>query len=121
MKTKSIVIVWSVALLTLLPVFVTLNAQTASRDTTRQKKTASPDSLKGELVLEVIEIQGKVEKPGVFIMPKRVEPELGEVELERSFKREVKEGIGEVLKPEKELSKVEDVKSIKKTVERKRK
>ena len=54
-------------------------------------------------------------------MPKRVEPELGEVELTRSFKKEMKDGVGEIPKPDKELGRVDRVKSIKKTVERKRK
>jgi len=74
-----------------------------------------------ELVLDVIYIMGNVEKPGVIIVPKRVEPELPEVELDRSFKREVKEGIGDIPKLEEELGKVERVQSIKKTIGRKRK
>ncbi len=100
-------------------------AQTARRDTTNQARLNAapviPDTLAGELILEEIFIQGRVEKPGVIILPKRVEPELGDVELERSFKREVKEGTGDIPKPEKELGQVDRVKSIKKTVERKRK
>ena len=102
----------------------TVRAQTVTQDTTKQKlegKVALPDSSAEEIVLNVIYIKGKVEKPGVIVMPKRVEPELEGVELERSFKKEVKEGIGDIPKPEKELSKVERVESIKKTVKRKRK
>jgi len=100
-------------------------AQTAAQDTTGKSpiptKDAKIDSLSGEMVLDVIEIKGRVEKPGVIIVPKRVEPKLKEVELERNFKREVQEGIGEIPKPEKELRTVEKVKSVKKIVERKRK
>ena len=105
-------------------------AQTVSRDTVLairdsvaqklQKGTAKQDSSAEEMVLDVIYIKGYVEKPGVIVMPKRVEPELPEVELERSFQKELKEGVGEVPKPDKELGEVEKVKSIKKTVERKR-
>lgn len=105
--------------------FSTTNAQTVAPDTTKQKlktKTVKKDSLIGdELVLQPIEIKGKIEKPGVIIMPKRVEPELGKMELERSFQRELKQGVGEVPKPDKELQQVDRVKSIKKTIERKRK
>ncbi len=105
--------------------FQNANAQTVTQDTTEQKletKTTKKDSSTGgELVLKAIEIKGKIEKPGVIIMPKRVEPELGKMELERSFQRELKQGVGEVPKPEKELQQVDRVKSIKKTIERKRK
>lgn len=102
----------------------TVQSQKVIQDTIKQElesKVALPDSSAEEIVLDVIYIKGNVEKPGVIVMPKRVEPELEEVELERSFKREVKEGIGDIPKPEKELRKVERVESIKKTVKRKRK
>ena len=79
------------------------------------------DTLAGELVLETIEIQGKVEKPSVIIMPKRLEPELEQVDLDRSFEDEVREGTGDLNKVKKDLDKVERVKNIKKTVGRKRK
>jgi hypothetical protein len=102
----------------------TVRAQKVTQDTTKQKlesKVVLPDSSTEEIVLDIIYIKGNVEKPGVIVMPKRVEPELEKVELERSFKREVKEGIGDIPKPEKELREVERVESIKKTVKRKRK
>ena len=97
--------------------------QSAAGDTTRARigsLRVQPDSLGTEMVLGVIEIKGRVEKPSVIIMPKRIEPEMGEVELKRSFEKEVMEGIGEIPTLEKEMDKVERVKSIKKTVERKR-
>jgi hypothetical protein len=102
----------------------TVQAQSAQRDSTVRQdavRVDSTDNDSGEMILDEIEIRGKVEKPGVIVMPKRVEPELGEVELTRSFKKEMKEGVGEIPKPEKELGRVDRVKSIKKTVERKRK
>lgn len=86
-----------------------------------QLTSSISDTTVTEIDLGVIDIKGRVEKPGVIILPKRVAPKLEEVELERSFVREVKEGVGEIPKPEKELSKIERVKSIKKTVGRKRK
>jgi hypothetical protein len=92
-------------------------------DTTRTnaETETAVDSESGEMVLGVIEIKGKVEKPGVIIMPKRVEPRIAEMDLERSFNKEVKEGVGEIPTPERELRRVDRIESIKKTVERKRK
>jgi hypothetical protein len=98
--------------------------QTVEQDSTKKQismEAASTMDSSGEMILDVIEIKGKVEKPGVIIMPKRVEPELSDVELKRSFKKEVEEGSGDILKPDKELGSVDHIKSIKKTVERKRK
>ena len=101
-----------------------LMAQNSHPDTTKKivvKSVAQVDTLNREMVLGVIEIKGRVEKPGVIIIPRRVEPDIGEIELERSFEKEVKEGVGEIPKPEKEMRRLDRVKSIKKTVERKRK
>ncbi len=78
------------------------------------------DSDDGELVLEAIEIQGKIERPGVIIVPKRVEPEIEEIELERSFQQEVKEEMGQIPEPEQELQSVDRVESIKKTIQKER-
>ena len=80
-------------------------------------KTARADD---EILLDEIQITGKVEKPGVIIMPKRIEPELDELTLKRSFQKEVKESMGDMPKPESILQEIDHVKSIKKTVERKR-
>jgi hypothetical protein len=100
-----------------------VTASTARQDTTGQQmrsQMAQQNQSEDEIVLDVIEIKGRIEKPGVIIMPKRVEPEIGEVDLERSFTQEVKEGIGEIPKPEEELQRVDRIKSIKKAVKRKR-
>lgn len=85
------------------------------RDSTRIQRGAEKD-----LTLEEIEIQGSIEKPSVTIVPKRIEPDLREVELNRSFDREVKDGVGEIPKQDEPLRKVETVTSIKKTIEKKR-
>ena len=87
---------------------------------TVQQGTSGNGGDDGELVLDAIEIKGRVDKPSVIIMPKRIEPEVGEVELERDFEQELKEGIGEIPKPEDDMNKVERVQSIKKAVERDR-
>ena len=94
----------------------------ASSDSSKGSASSSDTSVpQEEIILDAIEIKGKVEKPGVIIMPKRIEPELNDIALERSFQREVKESIGEMPKPAVVLQEVDRVKSIKKTVERKRK
>jgi hypothetical protein len=120
---KRVVFLWVGIILIGFLGFSPTRAQTLIADSTQAKvetETAA-DSEDGEMMLGVIEIKGKVEKPGVIIMPKRVEPEIAEMDLERSFNKEVKEGVGEIPKPEKELRRVDRIESIKKTVERKRK
>ncbi len=101
-----------------------LFAQSRYQDPAQQRnqnqEVELPDSTRGEIVLEVIEIRGKIDKPSVIIVPKRVEPEIGEIELERSFQQEVKEGIGQIPEPEKELQQVDRIESIKKTIQKER-
>jgi len=91
------------------------STQNASRQT--EKKNRSADR---EISLDEIDIQGSIEKPSVIIVPKRIEPDLQEVELNRSFEQEVKEGVGEIPKTEDPLRKVEPAPSIKKSIEKKR-
>ena len=74
----------------------------------------------GELMLDEIEIQGQIEKPGVIVMPKRVNPEIEQMELGRSFDNELKNGVEALPQSEEALGQVDHVKSIKKAVERKR-
>lgn len=73
-----------------------------------------------ELVLEEIEIMGRIDKPGVIILPKRIEPDVQEIDLDRSFQQEVKNGIGEIPGPDRMLRQLEQVESIKKAVEKER-
>ncbi len=118
-----------IIVLLLFLVYGTVMPQSTRQDTTKIKekikkginKQAKSDTLSNEIVLEAIEIKGKVEKPGVIIMPKRIEPKLKEIKLERDFKKEIKENVVDAIDPKKELGKVDKVKSIKKTIERKRK
>ncbi len=123
MKHKPIILLWIVVILIVFSGYTSVSAQTMVSDTTRTnvETETTADSESGEMVLGVIEIKGKVEKPGVIIMPKRVEPQIAEMDLERSFNKEVKEGVGEIPTPERELRRVDRIESIKKTVERKRK
>ena len=48
-------------------------------------------NVEGEIELIEINIEAVIEKPRVAILPKRVEPELGEMEfIDRSFEKELK-------------------------------
>ena len=85
--------------------------------TESERKNRGPNK---EITLDEIEIQGMIEKPSVIIVPKRIEPDLREVELNRSFVEEVKEGVGDIPKSDEPLRKVEPAPSIKKTLEKKR-
>jgi hypothetical protein len=74
-----------------------------------------------EIVLDSIEIKGRVDKPGVFILPKRVEPRIKEKDLERDFNSELRQGMGEIVEPKEALQRVEPVESIKKAIKKDRK
>ena len=108
--------------------FISLNgflfSQTASQNGKKQDKPANGNESSvnesEEMDLGDIEVKGKVEKPGVTIMPKRIEPKLEEKELQRDFDKEIKEDMEGIYRPNKELSKVERVKSIKKAIDKKR-
>jgi hypothetical protein len=106
------------------PRFILADDFAAAADTSHEmiKKADQSQRKDGgdEVILDEIEIKGKIEKPGLIILPKRIEPEMEEIELERSFKKEVKEGMGEIQKPDEATGKVEDIHSIKKAVKRKR-
>lgn len=50
----------------------------------------------GEIELMEITIEAVIEKPRVSILPKRLDPQLGEMEfIDRSFEKELKKGPGE--------------------------
>lgn len=99
-------------------------SQSAPKDTSKSRipiHNSKVNHAEDELVLDVIEIKGYVDKPGVTIIPKRVEPEMEEMEIDRSFDREVKQGVGEIPMPDDALREVARVKSIKKAVAKDRK
>jgi hypothetical protein len=124
MKPRTAVIAWAVLSLAGTGWSQPQKAVSARADSVKTAPRNFPKSAKSgkvnEIILDDIAIKGEVEKPSVIILPKRLEPEMNEVDLERSFKREVKEGAGDVPKPDKALGQVEPVKSIKKTIEKKR-
>jgi hypothetical protein len=108
-------------ILVVLPIFSSVSlCQQPPADAVRDSVRSSPATENGELILDQIDIQGSIEKPGVIVLPSRVDPEMGEIELERSFDTEVKDGAEALPQPEEELGQVDGVKSIKKAVERQR-
>ena len=102
----------------------------AAPDTATAKKNvkpapaAKPDTAKAneEMELESISIEAIIEKPNVDIIPKRLEPELEEVEfVERSFERELKEVPKDMLLLDDDLDRVAKLEGIKKMLEKKKK
>lgn len=62
-------------------------------DSTANASTASEfeADVTGEIILEEIKIEAVVETPSVGIVPKRVDPEFGQMEfMDRSFEKELK-------------------------------
>lgn len=91
------------------------------KETAQQSQPDSSQASTGdELILDTIDIKGEVDQPGVIFMPKRIEPELSDVDLERSFDDELKNGAGDVPSPVEAKHHVEDVKDVNKIVKRKR-
>lgn len=109
------------------------NAQTAAADTVKARtpakpaeasRPAKPDSsaTKEEMELEAIAIEAIIEKPNVDIIPKRVMPDLEEVEfVERSFDRELKEVPKDLLLLDDDLDRVAKLEGLKKLMEKKKK
>jgi hypothetical protein len=103
----------------LLIVFQTAHSQAPVSEAV-QDSVKAPASQGEELVLDQIDIQGQVEKPGVIVIPSRVDPDIDQLELNRSFDKELKNGVEAVPQSQEALEQVEGVDSIKKAVERKR-
>ena len=97
------------------------NGHEAVKTTTKTDTAANAESSDEIMDLGEISIQGRVEKPGVVLIPRRVESEIKERSLERSFTQELKSGNTGILQPKKALNQVEQVQSIKSAVKRKRK
>jgi hypothetical protein len=61
-------------------------------DTSGVSKASAKTGIQ-EIELTEITIEAEIEKPRVSILPKRIEPELGEMEfIDRSFEKELKKG-----------------------------
>ncbi|MDZ7362965.1 MAG: hypothetical protein ONB46_19920 [candidate division KSB1 bacterium] len=105
--------------------------KTATPDTVTSKvmqppqtaRLTQPDSSKPaqELELEAIAIEAIIEKPNVNIIPRRLEPDLEEVEfVERSFDRELKEVPRDLLLLDDDLDRVARLEGLKKLLEKKK-
>jgi hypothetical protein len=100
----------------------TAKAKVAQPD--QAARAARPDSSKTaqEMELEAIAIEAIIEKPNVNIIPRRLEPELEEVEfVERSFDRELKEVPRDLLLLDDDLDRVARLEGLKKLLEKKKK
>jgi hypothetical protein len=100
----------------------TLKPKTAKPEPATQAAKADTAKPIQEMELESISIEAIVEKPNVDIIPKRVEPELEEVEfVERSFERELKEAPKDLLLLDDDLDRVAKLEGLKKVLEKKKK
>ena len=91
--------IWSWGLFVLLIFAGSLvSAQEATPDTVSPPNPQISAEIEvGEIELMEITIEAVIEKPRVAILPKRVEPELGEMEfIDRSFEEELKKGLYEI-------------------------
>lgn len=101
----------------------TLKSATSKKDI-QVERAAKPDSAKpaAEMELESISIEAIIEKPNVDIIPKRLEPELEEVEfVARSFDRELKEVPKDLLLLDDDLDRVAKLEGLKLLLEKKKK
>jgi hypothetical protein len=86
-----------------------------------QEKPGAPEFGK-EMELETISIEAVIEKPNVDIIPKRAEPDLGEVEfIDRSFESELKAIPKDLLLIDDELDRATKLEGLKKLLAKKRK
>lgn len=68
------------------------DSTTVGADTAGVKKVSVNNRMQ-EIELIEITIEAEIEKPRVSILPKRIEPDLGEMEfIDRSFEKELKKG-----------------------------
>lgn len=94
MNSNNKLIVWTLFVL-ILVAFSTeklycQDSTQVSADTSQTKQVTSVQ-VDEEIVLSEITIEAEIEKPRVSIFPKRIEPELGEMEfIDRSFENELK-------------------------------
>lgn len=78
-------------------------------------------STDGDIILDEIDIQAEIEKPRVAILPKRLDPELGELEfVDRSFDRELKSFSQEVLIEDDRLFTPNKIENLKKKILKKK-
>jgi len=87
-----------------------------AQDTARRRAPLQEQELKA------IEIKAVVEKPGVAILPKRAEPEFGEIEfVDRSFDHELKQGPAKPMFIDSELESAQKLERLKKFLAKEKK
>lgn len=121
-RLNSIIYLLLITFFILLSNAVAQNSENDSTDTlsTQVLNQNQPDTTSNELILDEINIKGEIDRPNVIIMPTRVETEVKKIELERKFSKEVNKIQGEIPELQEELRKIENIKSIKKTIKRDR-
>ncbi len=97
-----------------------LSAQTKQQQADTVKRVTQADTTRkstgmdDEIELMEINIEAVIEKPSVAILPKRIEPELGEAEfINRSFEKELKQAPDKLMIMDNRLfvpKKIEDLK-----------
>ena len=94
-----------------------VNAQEKPKEAKPVRKTASK-----ETVLKAMHVEAHIEKPSVSIVPKRIKPELKEVEfIRRSFSKEIKNVPRQLLYLEMKNSKKRQVAEARRMLKKKRK
>jgi hypothetical protein len=76
---------------------------------------------RGEIDLDSIEIEGRVEQPNVILVPARLDAALQDTSLDRSFKNEIRSGAAGIASPDTFMRRVEPPPSIRSSINRKRK
>jgi hypothetical protein len=101
----------------------TLKAKTPAKPVEGSRSAKRDSAAAGEeMELETIAIEAIIEKPNVDIIPKRIVPELEEMEfVERSFDRELKAVPKELLLLDDDLDHVAKLEGLKKLLEKKKK
>jgi hypothetical protein len=94
-------------------------ADSAAVRTPKQVRPA-PAS-RGEIDLDSIEIEGRVEQPNVILVPARLDAALQDTSLDRSFKNEIRSGAAGIASPDTFMRRVEPPPSIRSSINRKRK
>lgn len=97
--------------------------QATEKDSTEKKSGIienKADTVSSELILNEIRIKGQIDRPNVIVIPKRVKTDVVKIDLKRNFKEEVNQADGDIPELNKELRKIEKIKSINKAVNKKR-
>jgi len=107
---KKIVLIIAVALLS-----VTAFAQDKNNGETQKPKQSEETKIssQGEILLDALHLEAIIEKPSVSIVPKRIEPDLEEVEfINRKFNQEVKVVPAELFSLQIEKNRVQKIRDI---------